>query len=109
MKEMFITVTGTQFRFGSDFLEKGMKIKLVKEPDNQYDKEAIKVEIKPFGTIGYVANSVKTVIGECYSAGRIYDKIGDEAKAEVCFVTPAGVIAKIKTDDSGKKKKGKKG
>lgn len=55
-----------------------------------------RVELKPFGKIGYVANSVKTVIGECYSAGRLYDKIGDKAKAEICFVTPSGVIAKVK-------------
>ena len=55
-----------------------------------------RVELKPLGKIGYVANSVKTVIGECYSAGRLYDKIGDKAKAEICFVTPSGVIAKVK-------------
>ena len=109
MKEMFVTVAGAQYRYGTDFLEKGMKIKLVKEPDNQYDKEAIRIEVKPFGTIGYVANSIKTVIGECYSAGRIYDKIGDEAKAEVCFITSVGVIAKVIPDEGGKKKKGKKG
>ena len=73
-----------------------MIIKLVKEPDNEYDKEAIRAEIKPIGKIGYVANSVRTVIGDCYSAGRLYDKIGDKAKAEVVFVLPSGVIARVK-------------
>ncbi len=96
MAEMYITIAGAEFRYGSDFLKKGMTVKLVKEPDNEYDKEAIKVELKPLGTIGYVANSVKTVIGECYSAGRLYDKIEDTAKAEICFVTPRGIIAKVK-------------
>ena len=96
MAEMYITIAGAEFRYGSDFLEKGMTVKLVKEPDNEYDKEAIKVELKPLGTIGYVANSVKTVIGECYSAGRLYDKIEDTTKAEICFVTPRGIIAKVK-------------
>lgn len=105
MEEMYITIAGAQFRYGTDFLEKGVKVKLIKEPDNQYDKEAIKVELKPFGTIGYVANSVKTVIGECYSAGRLYDKIGDEAKAEICYVTPIGIIAKVKNSSSRGKKK----
>ena len=96
MKKIYFTIAGTNFYHGKDFFEKDMKVKLVKEPDNEYDKEAIKVELKPLGTIGYVANSVKTVIGECYSAGRLYDKIEDTAKAEICFVTPRGIIAKVK-------------
>lgn len=95
MKDIYITITGLEYRYGSDFLKEGMTVKLVKEPDNQYDNEAIKVELKPFGTIGYVANSTKTVIGECYSAGRLYDKIKDKAKAEICYVTPRGVVAKV--------------
>lgn len=99
MAKIFITITGTDFEYGSDYLEKGMIVKLIKEPDNKYDKEAIRVELKPFGKIGYVANSAKTVIGECYSAGRLYDKIGNKAKAEICFVTLNGVIAKVKNTE----------
>lgn len=99
MKDVYITIVGTQYRYGDAFLEEGMKVKLVKEPDNAYDKEAIKVELKPFGTIGYVANSTKTVIGECYSAGRLYDKIGDKAKAEIEFVTMRGIIARVASGD----------
>lgn len=105
MEEMYITIAGAEYRFGNEFLEKGMEVKLVKEPDNKFDKEAIKIELKPFGTIGYVANSVKTVIGECYSAGRLYDKIRDEAKAEICYITPIGIIAKVNNNFSKGKKK----
>ena len=108
MEEMFITIAGAQYKYGTSFLEKGMIIKLVKEPDNKIDKEAIKIELKPFGIIGYVANSVRTVIGECYSAGRLYDKIGDEAVAEVCYITPVGIIARVIPEGSVPKKKGKK-
>lgn len=97
MKDMYITITGLVYRYGSDFLKEGMTVKLVKEPDNEYDNEAIKVELKPLGTIGYVANSTKTVIGDCCSAGRLYDKIKDKAKAEICYITPKGVIAKVET------------
>lgn len=96
MEEIYITIAGAGFRYGTEFLEKGMIVKLVKEPDNQFDKEAIKVELKPFGTIGYVANSTKTVVGECYSAGRLYDKIGDEAEAEIAYLTDSFAIAKVK-------------
>ena len=87
MKKVFITLTGTKYYFGDDFLEKGMKIRLEKEPDNEYDKEAIKVIYEGLGKVGYVANSSYTVIGEAMSAGRLYDKIGDIAYAKVTGYT----------------------
>ena len=95
MKKVFITLTGTKHYFGNDFLEKGMKLRLEKEPDNEYDKEAIEVTLEGLGKIGYVANSAYTVIGESMSAGRLYDKIGDTAHAKVVLVTEAGTICKI--------------
>ena len=53
MAKVFITLTGTKHYFGNDFLEKGTKIRLEKEPDNEYDKEAIKVTYEGLGKIGY--------------------------------------------------------
>ncbi|MCR5836959.1 MAG: hypothetical protein K6G88_10680 [Lachnospiraceae bacterium] len=32
-----------------------------------------------------MANSCNTVIGECYSAGRLYDKIGDTVMGRVVY------------------------
>ena len=52
MKEMYFTIAGCNHYYGSDFMEKGMKVKLVKEPDNEYDNEAIQVKIKGFGKVG---------------------------------------------------------
>ncbi|MCR4851013.1 MAG: HIRAN domain-containing protein [Lachnospiraceae bacterium] len=95
MKDTLITITGLNFRFGSDFLKKGMKVKLVKEPENEFDKEAIRVELKGLGTIGYVANSTKTVVGESISAGRLYDRIGRKAKAKVMIKLDNAVICKV--------------
>ena len=95
MAKIFITLTGTKHYFGNDFLEKGMKIRLEKEPDNEYDKEAIKVIYEGLGKIGYVANSSYTVLGDSMSAGRIYDKIGKKAKAKVVLVTEHGTICSI--------------
>ncbi len=95
MDEMYFTIAGCRHYFGSDFMKKGMKVKLVKEPDNEYDKEAIKVTYEGLGKIGYVANSSYTVIGESMSAGRLYDKIGDTAYVKVVLVTPTGTICKI--------------
>lgn len=97
MAKIYFTLTGANHYYGSDFLEKGMKIKLIKEPDNAYDKEAIMVQLKGLGKIGYVANSTRTVLGETYSAGRLYDHIGKKADAKVVLVTPVGTICKLKT------------
>ena len=71
--EMYFTITGCSHYSGNAFMEKGMKVKLEKEPDNEYDKEAIMVKVKGLGKIGYVANSPFTVKGESMSAGSVQD------------------------------------
>ncbi len=76
--KMYFTLTGTRYYQGHDFLKPGMKVKLIKEPENVYDSEAIRVELPGLGTIGHVANSVHTVIGESMSAGRLYDRKGKD-------------------------------
>lgn len=103
MSKMYFTIAGCNHYMGTDFMKKGMKVKLVKEPDNKYDKEAIQVKIKGLGKVGYVANSPFTVKGECLSAGRMYDKLGDKAKGEIVFIVDGGVVCKIV--DAGKKEK----
>ena len=90
--KIWFTLTGTNHYLGSDFLEKGMKIRLEKEPDNRHDREAIKVLLDGVGHIGYVANSPWTVIGESWSAGRLYDKIGDTAEGTILYVLDNGVL-----------------
>ena len=77
MDKMYFTITGLCYRFGNEVFEKGMTVRIEKEPDNEFDKEAIKVMIDGLGKVGYVANSPKTVRGESFSAGRLYDKIDD--------------------------------
>ena len=94
--KIWFTLTGTNHYYGHDFLEKGMKIRLEKEPDNKHDHEAIKVLLDGVGHIGYVANSPYTVIGESYSAGRLYDKIGDTAKGKVKLITDRGILGTLK-------------
>ena len=72
-----------------------MKLQLEKEPDNEYDKEAILVKVDGIGKVGYVANSSYTVLGDSMSAGRLYDRIGKKAKAKVVLVTPKGILCKL--------------
>lgn len=102
MEEMYFTIAGCSHYYGTQFMEKGMKVKLEKEPDNSYDKEAIMVKIKGLGKCGYVANSPYTVQGESMSAGRLYDKIGDKAKGRIVFVIGGTAVCRI-TDDGMQK------
>ena len=103
MEEMYFTIAGCSHYYGTEFMEKGMKVKLVKEPDNEYDKEAIQVKIKGLGKVGYVANSPYTVQGESMSAGRLYDKIGDKAKGKIVFVVGGTAVCRV-TDDGRNEK-----
>ena len=96
MSSIYFTIIGMNHYYGSDFLKKGMKVKLVKEPDNEYDKEAIRVEMKGLGKIGYVANSPHTVLGASESAGRMYDKMKKKAKGSVLFITQKGILCELK-------------
>lgn len=95
MGKVLFTITGLNFYYGPEIFKKGMEVKIIKEPDNRHDKEAIKVEIKGLGKVGYVANSTSTVLGDTMSAGRIYDRIGKKAKATVKYVTPRGIICSV--------------
>lgn len=93
--KIYFTLTGTKYYQGSSFMEPGTRVCLRKEPDNEYDKEAIRVEMPGLGKVGYVANSAHTVIGECLSAGRLYDRIGKKAAGKVEYVTSRGVVCRI--------------
>ena len=96
MKKAYFTITGLKHYHGDGFLKKGMKVKLAKEPENEYDREAIRVELEGLGKIGYVANSPYTVIGESLSAGRLYDRIGKKARGEILLLAPKGALCRIK-------------
>lgn len=95
MKKIYFTVAGTNHYFGQEFFEPKMEVKLIKEPDNEFDKEAIRVEVDGLGAVGYVANSPYTVQGESMSAGRLYDRMEDTAKGIVKFVLPQGILCEL--------------
>ena len=52
MKAIYFTLTGTKYEYGDKFMELDMSVSLVKEPDNKYDKEAIRVEMDGLGKVG---------------------------------------------------------
>ena len=69
--------------------------------DEWEDKvEAIRVYMGESRSVGYyrpmhVANSVNTVVRGTRSAGRIYDKFDEKARAQVVFVSKHNAIARV--------------
>lgn len=107
MEKIYFTITGTNHQYGMKFFEPKQEVKLVKEPDNEFDKEAIKVEMEGLGHVGYVANSPYTVQGESMSAGRMYDRFGDTAKGIVKYVLPQGVLCELIIDSADEEIEGR--
>ncbi len=97
--EKLITITGVNFYLGMKPYKIGRIVRIQKEEDNSYDGEAIRVELPVIGTIGYVANSTKTVYAGTMSAGRIYDEIDNRAYAKVIVITNSSVVAQILPND----------
>lgn len=86
MNNIYFTVAGLSHYFGVKLFKEGMELILEKEEENDYDNEAIVVKLAGLGKVGYVANSVNTVLGDTFSAGRLYDKFENKAKAKVVYL-----------------------
>lgn len=104
-KDMYFTVNAVNHFHGIKVFSINSLMKLVKEPENKYDDEAIRVELRYAGPSGYVANSVETVAKGSYSAGRLYDKILDVDYAKVKFILGEKIIAKILSKEELEKEK----
>ena len=92
-KVAYVNITGLRFHEGSKSARIGDKVKLYKEPSNVADSEAI-YAVKKGVKIGYVSNSVKTLIRGAHSAGRILDRIEDGHDAEVIMIQDDNIILK---------------
>ncbi|NLM38356.1 MAG: DNA-binding protein [Firmicutes bacterium] len=93
--ERYVAVIGFSQFYGRKIFKPEQIVKLVKEPENAYDDEAIRVEVEPVGQVGYVANSTATVPRGCHSAGRIYDTFDEHCYGIVRFVTKETVIVEL--------------
>ena len=81
--QIYINITGIHFYKGFEPFKEGTIVDLIREPDNPHDRDAIRVEIDG-ETVGYVANSMYTVIKEVKSATAIRDT--DSTQAKVQFI-----------------------
>ena len=83
-KDELFTITGRNFYKNEIPLTPGMPLKLVKEPDNEFDNEAIAVYVQD-KKIGYVANKDYTKYELSSSASELQDKIQDTAQGSYLF------------------------
>jgi len=97
-KKGYVAVVGCRNYFEPKMLKPGLVLKLIKEPENLFDEEAIRAELAPIGKIGYVANSIHTVPRGCYSAGRIYDSFETSCRGIIRFVVGETVILELIKD-----------
>ena len=83
-KSELFTITGRQFYRNKINLTSGLPLKLVKEPDNEFDKDAIAVYAQG-EKIGYVANNDYTKYELTSTASELRDKIEDTAQGSYLF------------------------
>ena len=91
----YITINHLEFFGGYTNFRVGDQLYLQKDHDNPYDDEAILAYDSHNIKCGYVANSVSTVARGTYSAGRVYDRIPDEEKCIIRFITEECLIGEI--------------
>ena len=82
-RDTLICITATRFH-GDVSLTDGMTVDLVKEPDNEHDEDAIRVEYHS-KKAGYVANSHFTLTEGVKSASQIRELFKSNARAEILF------------------------
>lgn len=92
---IYITVNHLDDFNSTYMFRPGDILTLKKDPNNCYDDEAIAAYDKHGCKCGYVANSVSTVARGTYSAGRVYDRIPDEEKCIIRFITEECLIGEI--------------
>ena len=92
MADHYVTITGFDHYYDLTPFKISNLIRCSKEPDNQYDGEAIRCSLPQIGTVGYLANSPSTLAGGTRSAGRVYDHVPDKFYVRVCFTTRTKVI-----------------
>lgn len=71
--------------------EKGMVVEQADEDPNMTDETSCEIILDEI----YVANSVSTVVRGTWSAGRIYDKFSDKARAQVVFTFRNMAIGRV--------------
>ena len=100
--DLYVTVVGFNHYYGKRSFSIGKRMRCIKETDNCYDDDAIKVLMPEIGKVGYIANSPLTKAEGTLSASRIYDRVGESFIAEVMFMTESKVICHVLSPEETK-------
>lgn len=92
---ILICITGTQHYMGLEPFRQGLVVELFEEAGNDYDPDAVRVEITG-ETVGYVANSPATLAEGVKSASQIKRLFKNKIEAEILRVENGNVIARLK-------------
>lgn len=95
MNDIYTAIIQTGFNKSKRILNLGEEVILLKEPENNYDSEAISCVVPSVGKIGYVINNFRTLPIGCFSAGRIYDMFKVGIFAETKFIVNNISILKL--------------
>ena len=98
MYDIYTAVIQTGSNKDRKILNLNDEVILLKEPENNYDAEAIICVVPAFGKIGYVINNFKALPKGCFSSGRIYDIFKIGIFAEVKFIINDISILKLNLD-----------
>lgn len=96
--KQYVTIVGARHYYGIQAFKIGMTVELRKNPENEYDDEAIEVYSQWDAHLGNVSNSVCTRAKGTHSAGFCQALIGDTAKAVIRFIYDDMAIAEVETD-----------
>ena len=92
---ILICITGTQHYRGLEPFRQGLAVELFEEAGNDYDSDAVRVEITG-ETVGYVANSPATLAEGVKSASQIKRLFKNKIESEILRVENGNVIARLK-------------
>ena len=84
-KNTLVCIAGRNHYGYSAPTDEGSIVELIKEPENEHDSDAIRVEYHQ-KTVGYIANSPYTLIDEVKSASEIKNLFETRSRARILFV-----------------------
>lgn len=93
--EILLTIVGIQRYKGRFPFSAGRQLVCAKEPENKFDKNAIRVLDVGNTKVGYIANNDTTVLEGTITANQVYDKIGDYCVIEVVRSTDYNVVCRV--------------
>lgn len=93
--KILLTIVGIQRYKGRFPFSAGRELIGAKEPENAFDKNAIKILDVGNTLVGYIANNPNTALEDTLTAAEVYEKLGDYCVIKVVRSTNYNVTCKV--------------